>query len=80
MSKSIYERKQELYKLWKDLKECMNDDSLSFDKFMEIKEHEEKAYYHWVFYNNFTKACNKLKREVNNENRYNCKNTRKVKI
>lgn len=49
MSKSIYERKQELYKLWKDLKECMNDDSLSFDKFMEIKEHEEKAYYHWLF-------------------------------
>lgn len=80
MSKTIYERKQELYKLWKDLKECMNDDSLSFDKYMEIHKQETEAYYHWLFYNNFTKACNKLKREVNNENRYNCKNTRKVKI
>lgn len=80
MTKTIYERKQELYKLWKDLKECMNDDSLSFDKYMEIHKQETEAYYKWVFYDKFTKACNKLKREVNNENRYNCKNTRKVKI
>lgn len=80
MTKTIYERKQELYRLWNDLKECMNDDSLSFDKYMEIHKQETEAYYKWVFYDNFTKACNKLKREVNNENRYNCKNTRKVKI
>lgn len=61
MSKSIYERKQELYRLWNDLKKCMNDDSISFDKFMEIHKQETETYYKWVFYNEYTKACNKLK-------------------
>lgn len=65
MTKTIYERKNELYTLWKDLKECMNDDSLSFDKFMEIKEQEEKAYHKWYFYDRFIKACNKLKTKDN---------------
>ena len=80
MTKTIYQRKNELFRLWNDLKNCMNDDSLSFDKYMEIREKEEKAYYHWLFYDKFTKACNKLKTEVNNENRYNCKNASEVKI
>ena len=68
MTKTIYERKNELYKLWKDLKESMNDDSISFDKYMEIREKEEKAFYKWQFYDKFTKACNKLRFLDNNDN------------
>ena len=68
MTKTIYQRKTELYRLWNELKSCMNDDKISFDKFMELKEQEEQAYYKWVFYDKFTKASNKLKFEGNNEN------------
>lgn len=61
MTKSINEKKLELYRLWSDLKKLLNDDSLTFDKYMEIRELEEKTYYKWVFYDKFTKACNKTK-------------------
>lgn len=64
MTKSIYQRKSELYRLWNDLKKCMNDDSLSFDKFMELRKQEEEAYHIWFFYNEYTKACNKLKQDT----------------
>lgn len=64
MTKTIYERKQELYRLWSDLKKCLNDDSLSFDKFMELRKQEEEAYYKWVFYDNYIKASNKLKQDT----------------
>ena len=61
MTKSIYQKKSELYKLWNNLKNCMNDDTISFDKYMEIREQEEKTYKQWIFYNEYTKACNKIK-------------------
>lgn len=63
MSKSIYQRKNELFRLWNDLKKVLNDDSLSFDKYMKIREKEEQAYHKWYFYDKFTKACNKLKQK-----------------
>lgn len=68
MNKTIYQRKTELYRLWNELKSCMNDDTISFDKFIELKEQEEQAYYKWLFYDKFTKACNKLKYQDNNKN------------
>ena len=64
MTKSIYQRRTELYRLWNDLKKCMNDDSISFDKFMELRELEEKAYYKWYFYDKFIKSYNSLKQNT----------------
>lgn len=69
MTKTIYQRKTELYRVWNELKSCMNDDTISFDKFMELKEQEEQAYYKWLFYDKFTKACNKLRFLENNQNK-----------
>ena len=61
MIKTIYQRRTELYRKWSDLKSCMADENLSFEKWMEIKEQEDDAYNRWYFYDNYIKATNKLK-------------------
>lgn len=71
MTKSIYQRRMELYRETQEMLKTLSSDEISFDNFMKLKEKEDDSFKRWEFYNNYIKACNKLKINDNNENNNN---------
>ena len=68
MSKTVFEKKRELYKKWNELKRLGNSEDLTFDQFFKIRNEEQEYYDKWKFLDSYTKAKEKISYEKKKKN------------
>ena len=56
---SVYKKRNKLYRESKTLQDISLDNSLSFDKYIQIRMKQDKKYQMWKFYDTLIKLLNK---------------------